>query len=317
MKSEESEETGGPRHLLSLLDLSRAEIRGLLALAQAMADGGGPERPLAGRSLAMLFDKASTRTRVSFDVGMYQLGGHPVVLSMRDTQIGRGEPVIDTANVLGRFVDGIMIRTYAQADVEAYATHAGVPVINGLTDRVHPCQILADLLTCRQTFGPEALSTMRVVYVGDGNNLARSWLHASTRLGFELVLCSPAGYRLGNLEVHRARNAGARVVEEDDPKAAAAGCRVVTTDTWISMGQEDRKAARQAAFAGYTVDDGVMQAAADDAIFLHCLPAYRGYEVAGSVIDGPQSRIYDEAENRLHAQKAVLAWLMGGVELPV
>lgn len=309
-------ETDGPRHLLSLLDLSAAEIRGLLALGQSMADGAGPTRPLAGRTLGMLFTKASTRTRVSFEVGMYQLGGHPLMLSARDTQIGRGEGVRDTATVLGRYVDGLMIRTFEQAEVEEYAAHAGVPVINGLTDRVHPCQLLADLLTCRQVFGAEALAGMRVVYVGDGNNMARSWLHASTRLGFELVLCSPEGYRLGNLEVHRARNAGARVVEEDDPKAAAAGCRVVTTDTWISMGQEDRKAARQVAFAGYTVDDGVMQAAADDAIFLHCLPAYRGYEVVESVIDGPQSRIYDEAENRLHAQKAVLAWLMGGVELP-
>lgn len=304
------------RSLCSLLDLTADEIRGLLALAQDMADGGGPDRPLAGRTLAMLFTKASTRTRVSFEVGTFQLGGHALMLSAGDTQIGRGEPIRDTANVLGRYVDGIMIRTFEQADVLAYARSAGVPVINGLTDHVHPCQLLADLLTCRQVFGSEALGALRVVYVGDGNNMARSWLNASTRLGFELVLCSPEGYRLSNLEIHRARAAGARVVEEDDPRAAAVGCRVVTTDTWISMGQEEQKAARKAAFADFTVDGRVMAAAADDAIFLHCLPAYRGLEVSAAVIDGPRSHIYDEAENRLHAQKAVMAWLIGGVELP-
>lgn len=308
--------SGRPRSLCTLLDLTADEIRGLLALGQELADGQGPSRPLAGQTLAMLFTKASTRTRVSFEVGMFQLGGHALMLSANDTQIGRGEPIRDTANVLGRYVDGVMIRTFAQADVEAYARDAGVPVINGLTDRVHPCQLLADLLTCRQIFGADALDAMRVVYVGDGNNMARSWLNAAIRLGFELVLCSPEGYRLSDLEVHRARAAGARVTEEDDPVTAAAGCRVVTTDTWISMGQEQSKASRKAAFAGYTVDDRVMAAAAPDAIFLHCLPAYRGYEVTAEVIDGPRSHIYDEAENRLHAQKAVMAWLMGGVALP-
>lgn len=305
-----------PRSLCSLLDLTADEIHGLLALAQDMADGRGPDRPLAGKTLAMLFTKASTRTRVSFEVGTFQLGGHALMLSANDTQVGRGEPIRDTANVLGRYVDGIMIRTFEQGDVEAYAEQAGVPVINGLTDRVHPCQLLADLLTCRQSFGSDALAELRVVYVGDGNNMARSWLHAASRLGFTLVLCSPEGYRLGDLEIHRAKAGGARIIEEDDPTTAAAGCRVVTTDTWISMGQEEEKAARKAAFAAYTVDDEVMAAAAPDAIFLHCLPAYRGLEVSASVIDGPRSVIYDEAENRLHAQKAVLAWLMGGVPLP-
>ncbi len=304
------------RSLCSLLDLDAEEIRGLLALAQDLADGRGPDKPLAGQTLAMLFTKASTRTRVSFEVGTFQLGGHALMLSANDTQIGRGEPIRDTANVLGRYVDGVMIRTFEQADVEEYARHAGVPVINGLTDHVHPCQLLADLLTCRQVFGAAALGSMRVLYVGDGNNMARSWLNAAIRLGFELVLCSPEGYRLSDLEVHRARAAGAKVVEEDEPQAAAAGCHVVTTDTWISMGQEEQKAARKAAFAGYTVDDALMDAARDDAIFLHCLPAYRGYEVTAAVIDGPRSRIYDEAENRLHAQKAVMAWLMGAVALP-
>jgi len=298
------------------LDLTAHEIGGLLALAQAMAEGRGPQRPLAGRTLAMLFTKSSTRTRVSFEVGAFQLGGHALMLSARDTQIGRGEPIRDTAKVLGRYVDGIMIRTFEQGDVEAYAADAGVPVINGLTDRVHPCQLLADLLTCRQVFGADALAAMRVVYIGDGNNMARSWLNAATRLGFELVLSSPEGYRLSNLEIHKARVGGARVTEEDDPIIAAAGCRVVTTDTWVSMGQEEEKAARKAAFADYTVDERVMAAAAGDGIFLHCLPAYRGLEVAADVIDGPRSYIYDEAENRLHVQKAVMAWLMGAVALP-
>lgn len=305
------------RSLLSLLDLSSDELFGLLALAQAMKDGAaGADRPLSGKTLGMIFTKASTRTRVSFEVGAFQLGGHALMLSANDTQIARGEPIRDTARVLGRYVDGIMIRTFAQADVEAYAAHAGVPVINGLTDHSHPCQLLADLLTCRQAFGADALRGLRVLWVGDGNNMARSWLAASTRLGFELVLCSPEGYRLSDMEIHRARAAGARVVEEDHLHDAAVGCRVVTTDTWISMGQEAEKAARKAAFARFRVDDRVMEAAAPDAIFLHCLPAYRGLEVTESVIDGPRSRIYDEAENRLHAQKAVMAWLMGGVKLP-
>lgn len=304
------------RSLLTLLDLSRAELLGLLDLGDRLAkDPGAVGRPLEGQSLGMIFAKASTRTRVSFEVGAFQLGAHPVVLTARDTQIGRGEPLEDTARVLGRYVDGLMIRTFEQSDLEAFARLSGVPVINGLTDATHPCQVLADLLTCRQAFGVEALEGLRVVWVGDGNNMARSWLNASVRVGFELVLCSPDGYRLSDLEIARARHDGAKVIEEPDPQAAVRGCRVVTTDTWTSMGQEDEKAARAVAFERYRVDGALMDAAADDAIFLHCLPAYRGYEVTADVIDGPRSRVFDEAENRLHAQKAVLAWLMGGVDL--
>lgn len=300
------------RDLLALTDLAPDELVALIERGAELKAGADVGRPMAGKSLAMVFHKSSTRTRVSFEVGAYQLGGHPVVITAGSSQMGRGEPIGDTGQVLGRYVDGIMIRTFAHADVERLAQASPVPVINGLTDHLHPCQVLADLLTCREAFGAEALGSMRVAWIGDGNNMARSWVNASARLRFELALCSPKGYRVDDLFLARARAAGARVTEHQTPRQAAEFAHVITTDTWASMGQEDQAQQREMAFADYQVDAEIMRLAYPEAIFLHCLPAYRGKEVSAEVIDGPQSRIYDEAENRLHVQKAVMEWLIGG-----
>jgi ornithine carbamoyltransferase len=277
-----------------------------------MRTGRYTSRPLAGKSLAMIFMKSSTRTRVSFEVGAWQLGGHALFLSPRDVQLGRGEPVADTARVLSRYVDGIMIRTFAHAEVEELARYATVPVINGLTDLLHPCQILADLLTVRQHLG--GYEGKRIAWIGDGNNMANSWINAAYRLGFELVLACPEGYDPDRAILERARReAPVRIVR--DPREAAEGAHVVNTDVWASMGQEEEQKVREQAFAGYAVDGALMGRAARDAIFLHCLPAHRGEEVSADVIDGPQSRVWDEAENRLHIQKAIMAVLMGGESL--
>jgi ornithine carbamoyltransferase len=246
---------------------------------------------------------------VSFEVGTTQLGGHALFLSSRDIQLGRGEPIRDTARVLSRYVDGIMIRTYAQADVLELAHYATVPVINGLTDLVHPCQVMADLMTVQQAFGPD-LSRRRIAWIGDGNNMANSWLNAAYRFGFELRLACPEGYEPDREILDRART-GATIRLTHDPRAAIAGAEVVNTDVWASMGQEAEAEARRVAFDGYHVDAGLMAQAAPSAIFLHCLPAHRGEEVADEVIEGPQSRVFDEAENRLHAQKAIMVRLMG------
>jgi ornithine carbamoyltransferase len=249
---------------------------------------------------------------VSFEVGTYQLGGHALFLSPRDVQLGRGEPIADTARVLSRYVDGIMIRTFAHADIEELAKHASVPVINGLTDLLHPCQVLADLLTVRQHLG--GLQGKVFAWVGDGNNMANSWLNAAFRFGFELRLACPDGYDPDPKLLERARGA-ARVRVVRDPREAAEGAHVVNTDVWASMGQEEEQEMRAKAFKGYIVDSALMKRAAPNAIFLHCLPAHRGEEVAPDVIDGPQSRVWDEAENRLHIQKAIMAALMGGERL--
>jgi ornithine carbamoyltransferase len=277
-----------------------------------MRRGAYTAKPLAGKSLAMIFMKASTRTRVSFEVGAWQLGGHALFLSPRDVQLGRGEPVADTARVLSRYVDGIMIRTFAHAEVEELARYADVPVINGLTDLLHPCQILADLLTVKQHLG--GYEGKRVAWVGDGNNMANSWLNAAYRLGFELTLACPEGYDPDPEILARAGGA-AKVTLVRDPREAVEGAHVVNTDVWASMGQEEEQVQRERAFAGFTVDGALMARASRDAIFLHCLPAHRGEEVAAEVIDGPQSRVWDEAENRLHVQKAIMAVLMGGEAL--
>jgi ornithine carbamoyltransferase len=245
-------------------------------------------------------------------VGTWQLGGHALFLSSRDVQIGRGEPIPDTARVLSRYVDGVMIRTFAHADVEQLARHSSVPVINGLTDLLHPCQVLADVLTIRQRLG--TYEGRKVAWIGDGNNMANSWINAAYRLGFELVLACPEGYDPDPTILARAkREAKVRLVR--DPNEAAAGAHVVNTDVWASMGQEEEQAVREKAFAGYRVDSALMNRAARDAIFLHCLPAHRGEEVAAEVIDGPQSCVFDEAENRLHIQKAIMAALIGGEPL--
>ena len=300
------------RDFLTIPDFSRAEIDGLFRLSERMRTGAYAEKPLAGQSLAMLFLKASTRTRVSFEVGAYQLGAHAMFLSARDVQLGRGETIADTARVLSRFCHGIMIRTFAHGDIEELARHADVPVINGLTDQQHPCQILADLLTVVQQLGGYEGNV--IAWIGDGNNMANSWLDAAWRLGFALRLACPEGYDPDPALLARAQAvADVRLVR--DPREAVEGAHVVNTDVWASMGQEEEQAARAKAFNGFVVDGPLMRRASREAIFLHCLPAHRGEEVAAEVIDGPWSRVWDEAENRLHVQKAVLAALMGNVPL--
>jgi len=301
------------RDFLAIPDFSAPELLALFGLAERMRTGEYSRKPLAGKTLAMIFMKASTRTRVSFEVGTYQLGGHALFLSPRDVQLGRGEPIADTARVLSRYVNGIMIRTFAHQDVEELARYASVPVINGLTDLLHPCQILADLLTIRQHLG--GWEGKKVAWIGDGNNMANSWINAAYRLGFELALACPEGYEPADHLMERAKNANAKITLTRDPKEAIDGADVVNTDVWASMGQEDEQKKRERDFAGYAVNKQLMRRASTDAIFLHCLPAHRGEEVSADVIDGPQSRVWDEAENRLHIQKAIMAVLMGGEAL--
>lgn len=301
--------TSAKRDFLAIPDFDREGLSALLARARRLKSGEERGTPLAGRSLAMIFRKSSTRTRVSFEVGMTQLGGHALFLSDRDSQMGRGESMHDTAKVLSGYVDGIMIRTFSHAEVEELARHASVPVVNGLTDLLHPCQIMADLQTVQEEFGPE-LRGRTIAWIGDGNNMANSWINAAWRLGFTLRLACPEGYDPDATILERARADGC-VELFRDPAEAARGAHVVTTDVWASMGQEEEARARAEAFRGWTVDEALMQRAAPEAIFLHCLPAHRGEEVAAEVIDGPRSRIFPEAENRLHIQKAILVELMG------
>jgi len=297
------------RHFLSIADWPTERLVATLELGMRLKrERGGDERPLAGKSLAMVFAKSSTRTRVSFEVGMYELGGEALFLSSRDIQIGRGEPIADTAQVLSRYVHGIMIRTFAQEDVEELATYSTIPVINGLTDLLHPCQVMADLMTAMEEFGPD-LSRLRVAWIGDGNNMANSWLNAAERFGFSLSLACPPDYGPNPAILERA-SAATSVELVETPATASARAHVVTTDVWASMGQEEEAAKRAVAFEGFLVDEDVMAVADPDAIFLHCLPAHRGEEVAGEVIDGAASRVWDEAENRLHAQKAIMVELM-------
>jgi ornithine carbamoyltransferase len=296
------------RDYLVFSDLTKPQVEELFTLAADMKTGRYRERPLGGKTLAMVFAKSSTRTRVSFEVGAYQLGGHALFLSSRDIQLGRGEPISDTARVLSRYVDGIMIRTFAHADVEELAKHATVPVINGLTDLHHPCQVLADVLTMQQHLG--GFAGKRVAWIGDGNNMANSWLDAAALLGFELRLACPEGYEPDHAIFERAKGLTRALITEE-PDEAADGADVVTTDVWASMGQEGEAEERQLAFKGYVVDRELMARAKPSAIFLHCLPAHRGEEVTAEVIEGKQSRVFDEAENRLHVQKALLATLMG------
>jgi ornithine carbamoyltransferase len=300
-----------PRHFRTLLDLSADELLGLLSRARALKalrGGTAHPRPLAGKSVAIVLEKASTRTRVSFEVGVSELGGHPITLVARDTQLGRGEPVDDTARMLSGYVHAIVFRTFGHDRVEQLAAASRVPVVNGLSDQFHPCQLLADLMTVDEVFG--RTKGLTVAWIGDGNNMAHSWCFAASRCGFALRLASPEGYRPSEAVLTQARALGADVTVLTDPAEAAEGAHVVTTDVWASMGQEEEARARQRAFAGYEVDDALMARAAGDAIFLHCLPAHRGEEVASSVIDGPQSRVWQEAENRLHSQKALLELLV-------
>lgn len=301
------------RDFLNIADFSPAETFALLELAERMRTGAYDRKPLAGKALAMIFMKSSTRTRMSFEVGANQLGGTAHFLSPRDVQLGRGEPIPDTARVLSRYVHGIMIRTFAHQDVVDLAEYASIPIINGLTDLSHPCQVLADVLTIQQHLGDVRGKT--VAWIGDGNNMANSWIEAAAHLGFTLRVACPEGYDPDQGFLDDARATGGDVTLLRDPREAVAGADVVTTDVWASMGQEEEQARRALAFALYQVDAELMSQAASRAIFLHCLPAHRGEEVTADVIDGPQSVVWDEAENRLHIQKAIMAVLMGNEAL--
>ena len=304
------------RSFISIHDYSAAEVQTILRVATRLKDeqrAGVVHTMLAGKTLGMIFQKNSTRTRVSFEVGMAQLGGRALFLSSADLQLNRGESIADTARVLGRYVDAIMARTYAHADIEALARYSGVPVINGLSDLLHPCQAMADLLTIQEHKG--RLAGLRMAYVGDSNNVTNSLMNASAKVGIELRVGSPAGYQPQPNMLDRARATAARhggaIHVTADPVEAVRDADVVYTDTWASMGQESEHAARVSALSAYQVNRQLLAHAADDVIFLHCLPAHRGEEVTDDVMDGPHSVVFDQAENRLHVQKAILALLLG------
>ncbi|MDP8257427.1 MAG: ornithine carbamoyltransferase [Candidatus Alcyoniella australis] len=299
------------KHLLSLYDLSGTQIERLINTAikgKAELCAGKRSRALADKSLAMIFEKPSTRTRVSFEVAMTQLGGHALFLAPEHTQLGRGEPIKDTARVLSRMVDGIMIRTFEHSVLEQFAQYSSVPIINGLSDLLHPCQVLADLMTIKQRL--RSIRKPVVAWIGDGNNMTNSWINAAARLGFELRMAVPRGFDPDRAILERAQaDRPGKLLLTRDPHEAARDADVVATDTWVSMGmKKDPK--RIKAFKGFMVDEALMALAKPQAIFLHCLPAYREMEVSEAVIEGPQSAVFDEAENRLHVQKALLADLL-------
>jgi len=300
-------------HMLTIHELSVAEVDALLTLAvDIKANPDNYRQSLAGKTLGMIFQKSSTRTRVSFEVGMYQLGGHALFLSSNDIQMGRGEPIEDTAKVMSRYVDAIMIRTFAHQDVRDLATHGSIPIVNGLDDLVHPCQVMSDLLTIQEHLGD--LKGRKLAYIGDGNNMAHSLLAGGAKVGMDVVIAAPEGYQplpeMLAQSQEDAKETGATLSVVTDPTEAAKDADVIYTDVWASMGQEAEQAKREKAFEGFTVDAAMMSAAKPGAIFMHCLPAHRGEEVSADVIDGPQSVIYDEAENRMHMQKAILHTLM-------
>lgn len=304
------------RDFLSIHDFTTEEIYRFLDLADALKTKqkqGEEHHLLKGKTLGMIFQKASTRTRVSFETGMWQLGGYALFLSAGDLQIGRGEPVADTARVLSRYVDGIMIRTYAHNDVLQLAKYADIPVINGLTDLLHPCQVMADLMTAREY--KKELKGLKLAYIGDGNNMAHELMFGGAKVGMHVSIASPAGYKPLDTVVSQAREdaklTGTRIEVVDDPFEAAAGADVLYTDVWASMGHEQEQIKRAAVFKAYQINAALMKVAAKDAMVMHCLPAHRGEEITAEVMEGPQSAIFDEAENRLHAQKAIMALLMG------
>jgi len=306
------------QHLISLNDLTKEEIYKILDLSQKLKrqqKEGVEHHLLKGKTLGMIFSKSSTRTRVSFEVGMYQLGGYALFLNSSDIQLGRGETIYDTAQVLSRYVDGIMIRTFSHQDVLDLAAYGSIPVINGLTDLMHPCQILADLFTIYEFKG--SLEGLKLAYVGDGNNVAHSLLHGCAKVGMDISVASPIGYECNKDIVKEAQEAasisGSQVFLTNNPIEAVVDADVIYTDTWVSMGQESEKEKRISIFMPYQVNKHLFSYAKEDAVFLHCLPAYRGYEVTEEIIDGHQSLVFEEAENRLHVQKAVLAILMGNV----
>ncbi len=303
------------RHFLDIADISAKDLKAILADAHAMkaARKGlpkgttDPDPALSGHVLAMIFEKSSTRTRVSFDMAIRQLGGSSLVLNAADMQLGRGESIPDTARVLSRFIDAVMIRANAHDDVLEFAHYSDVPVINGLTDRSHPCQIVADLMTLEEHFG--ALDGLKLAWVGDGNNVAASFIHAAPKLGFALNLGCPDGYTPHEDDLAFATNSGARIELTNNPKTAVKDADVVIADTFVSMGDKNADV-RLKALAPFSVTEALMAGAKSSAVFLHCLPAHRGEEVATTVIDGPQSLVFDEAENRLHVQKAILKWCL-------
>ena len=300
------------RHFLDLHRLSTATLREILDLAgtlkKAHAEGKTADL-FAGKTLVMIFEKPSTRTRVSFQVAMQQLGGHVVVVSEGESQLGRGETIADTARVLSRYADAIMIRTDDPGKLTEMAECASVPVINGLTDASHPCQIMADIMTFEDHLG--AIEGRQIAWIGDGNNVAVSWLHAAVRIGFQFRIAAPASLALPRVLVEWARSEGADIMVTEDALEAAAGADCLVTDTWVSMGDDEDRSRRKQLLAPYQVDANLMAKAGPDALFMHCLPAHRGDEVTEEVIDGAQSVVWDEAENRLHAQKGILAWCLG------
>ncbi len=303
------------RHCLSLQDFTAEEIGAMLELAgelKAKQKAGEPHRLLEGKTLGMIFQKPSTRTRVSFEVGMWQLGGYALFLSSQELQIGRGEPIKDTAAVLSRYLDGIMIRTFDHAEVEELAANSSVPVINGLTDLLHPCQVLADLLTIKEKLG--RLEGLKVAYVGDGNNVAHSLLLGCSKMGINIYVGTPSQYRpmerIYKMARENAVASGGSVHLLEDPAETVKDADVVYTDVWASMGQEEEKEKRKAIFSSYQVNSKLLELALPDALVMHCIPAYRGWEISADVLDGRQSVVVDQAENRLHAQKALMAMLM-------
>ncbi|MBR3943054.1 MAG: ornithine carbamoyltransferase [Clostridia bacterium] len=304
------------KHFISVTDATLDEFHQLLSLTEDLKNKRKnriPFKPMDGKTLGMIFTKSSTRTRVSFEVGTVELGGYPLFLSSADIQLGRGETIYDTANVLSRFVDGIMIRTYAHQDVLDLAEYGSIPIINGLTDYMHPCQAMADLFTVYEHKGK--LEGLKMSYIGDGNNVTHSLLHACAMAGMDMSVATPKGYECAQEIVDEAveigKKTGAKITITNDPVEAIKDSDAVYTDTWVSMGQEAEKAKRIEIFKDYTIDGKLFKNAKEDAVFMHCLPAYRGYEVTEEVIDGPNSVIFDEAENRLHAQKAIMTMLMG------
>ena len=295
-----------PRHFISLLDIDGTELRALIQRAMALKNYRDPDyQPLKGQILAMVFEKSSTRTRISFEAGMAHFGGNAIFLSPRDTQLGRGEPLEDSARVISSMVDCIMLRTFKHETVETFANYSSVPVINGLTDEQHPCQLLADMQTYFEQRGD--IQGKTVAWIGDGNNMCHSYIHAASVLDFKLNIAAPSGYHPMETVV---AEAGVRVSLLDSAKAAAHNADLVVTDVWASMGQEEEQRQRISAFKNYQVNAEVMAAAQVDALFMHCLPAHRGEEVSAEVIDGPQSVVFREAENRLHSQKALLEFLL-------
>jgi ornithine carbamoyltransferase len=300
------------KDFLALSQFSKVELDAIFALTKELKQkqkSGVEHHLLKGKTLAMIFEKSSTRTRISFEVGMYQLGGHPLYINGKDSQMGRGEPIKDSARVIARYCDGVMIRTFAQATVEEFAKYATVPIINGLTDLHHPCQIMADLFTVIEHKG--SYQGLKFAWIGDGNNMANSWIEAAAIFGFDLTLACPVGYDPDPTVLAWARaNGASQIVVTRDPKQAAQDADVLNTDVWASMGQEEEQKIREKAFAGFQLDEELLDLAKGNAMVLHCLPAHRGEEISDDVIEGPHSAVWDEAENRLHVQKAIMATLM-------